>query len=522
MRRILLVAFAMLLVYAAPSAAAECRNLALSSNGGVASASSVYGVNFAPSLFNNGLRDRVATHTWRDGTRNVWPDWAQVEWAAPTTIDQIRLRTLLETGYTTPVRTLRRLRVQYYDDAAGTWVDVVGRSGQDNPILDWVGPVPADGSDIKQFDFAAITTTKIRVLFELGNSDGYSYIDEIEAFRRGGDCGPPATECTNLALDGDASASSVHGSGAYPVAGINNGQRESGTSMGYWNDDTNGVWPDWAQVAWTRTVTINRLTVRIPLARSGFPLGEITLRRSRIQYWDAATAVWVDVVGRSGQDNPILDWTGPIDVYDGSESRTFDFAPITTTKVRALIEDGASDGWSWLDEIEAYDADCTTTPRDVNISLIAHGGRAIGSSEASVGSIARLNDGTRTGHWLDGTLRSFPDWAGIEWRSRRPLNRIVLRGRLFLPATPVVQRTLSTTYIQYWDDDQSLWFDIVTTGPGQDNPILDWVHPTQPADGSEIKQFDFATIGTSRIRIRVDSSLDGRSFMDEIETYWIS
>ncbi|ADB48519.1 hypothetical protein [Conexibacter woesei] len=530
MRRIILAAFAVLLLHAAPSMAAECRNLALVANGGVASASSEYS-GWPATALNNGTRETSIDRHWSDGTRFIWPDWAAIEWSSPTRLDQIVVRGLVFTpNKTVAERTLDRTRVQYWDDATSTWVDIVGRSGQDNPILAWTGPTHAeDGAEIKQFDFASITTTRIRVQIEEGPTvltGGYSSLDEIEAYDRGG-CDPPASQCSNRGLDGIASASSTHSSGLYPVTGVNNGQVESGATKGYWNDDTNGVWPDWVQVAWAQPLTINRVVARIPLAQAGFPTGEITLRRTRIQYWDATTSTWVDVVGRSGQSNPILDWTGPIGRADGTETRMFHIAPVTTTKIRAVIEDGSTDGWSWLDELEAYAADCAT-PSNENLALGTNAGTAIASSEySSLASIAKLNDGRRQTHlgrtyWMDGTGFSWPDWAGIKWSSPRSLNRIVLRGPALYSSYPTDRRTLGRTRVQYWSDDSSTWVDVVGRS-GQDNPILNWVMPPDMTDGSEIRQFDFPTVATRRIRALIEEGgTHGWSFMEEIEAYWMS
>lgn len=63
---------------------------------------------------------------------------------------------------------------------------------------------------------------------------------------------------------------------------------------------------------------------------------------------------WVDIQGASAQPNPIVDWVMPLNVADGSEIREFDFLPVTTTRVRVLVENGTTEGWSWMDEIEAY------------------------------------------------------------------------------------------------------------------------------------------------------------------------
>lgn len=68
----------------------------------------------------------------------------------------------------------------------------------------------------------------------------------------------------------------------YPIAGVNNGRVEDGPS-GYWNDGTNGTWPDWAGIEWSAPVTLDHIVATIPIARPGYPAGERTLERSRVQ-----------------------------------------------------------------------------------------------------------------------------------------------------------------------------------------------------------------------------------------------
>jgi hypothetical protein len=528
MRRILLAAFAALLLHAAPSMAAECTNLALARKGGLASASSTYNSTYGTYLLNNGWRETLASPYWNDGTQNAYPDWAQIAWSAPREIDRIIVRGPAAYGWAEADRTLGQVRVQYYDDATSTWVDVVGRSGQDNPIVDWVMPIGADGREAKQFDFAPVTTSKIRALIERGAPNGWSWLDEIEAYREGIGCEPEPQQCT-VPLDGVASASSVHSSGLYPVSGVDNGRRESGDSMGYWNDNTNGVWPDWVQLTFDAPTPISRVLARIPLAREEFPTGEITLRRTRIQYYDDAASTWVDVTGRSGQDNPIIDWQGPREVYDGSESRAFDLArPVTTTKIRALIEDGSTDGWSWMDELEAYAADCGAeappTPRDVDLARTVNGVTAEASSERPEYSAFTLINGARDGygyHWLSWErFDPAPAWAQVTWPWPRSINRIVLRSPIWPTgyADPYYTEMRSVT-VQYWDAATSAWVAVSST---QANPLLDWHIPTGRADGTELKQFDFATISTTRVRALIEKTGEGYAFLDDIEAYWVS
>ncbi len=236
-----------------------------------------------------------------------------------------------------------------------------------------------------------------------------------------------------------------------------------------------------------------------------------------MQYWDAASGAYRDVTGAVGQDNPIVDWHGPL-TADGSEARTFDLAtPITTSTVRVLIEEGSSDGWSWLAELEAYD--CLP-----NLALTRHGGTAIASSEAYPGTTANLNDGYGGGqNWYDGTPGVFPDWAGIEWSTARTLDRVVLQGPLLRAGAGSAEQIMHQTRVQWWDAASSAWSDVVVTGAGQSNPLVDWAIPPAPSsDAAREAQFDFTPVTTTRIRALIEDGNGYRgSVLDEIKAFQV-
>ncbi len=510
---------------AVASETCEDDNLALS---GTAFASSAVG-GLPASAVNNGTRQTEWSRGfWNDATNGVFPDEVGVEWSQPKTIDRIVLRVpLMYAGYPVGEITLARSRVQYWDAASSAWRDVVGRTGQDNPILNWTAAeLVADGREVRAFDFAELTTSRIRLLVEEGSSTGWSWLDEIEAYDVDHDCEPPAEQCENIALDGTPIASSAFG-GNWPVTGVNNGRRDSEWTFGFWNDGTNGVWPDWVGVEWGQPKTIDRIVVRVPLMRAGYPVGLITLARSRVQYYDDSASAWRDVAGRSGQDNPILDWTAPELVADGRETRQFDFTELTTSRIRLLIEEGATSGWSWLDEIEAYDVDaeCGERPAARNLALPANGGEASASSVHSSGTypVTGVNNGTvedgPSGYWNDGTNGLFPDWVAIEWDAPVTLDHIVATIPIARPGFPVGERTLERARVQYYDDSASAWRDVVGRS-GQDNPILDWTGPLSVPDGSESRRFDVGTLTTSSIRVLIEEgSTDGWSWLAEIEAW---
>lgn len=329
-----------------------------------------------------------------------------------------------------------------------------------------------------------------------------------------------ARTCVNIGQGPNAYtyASSTHASGLYPASGINNGVLESGASKGYWNDDTNGIWPDWVAVGFLQPLPqrVTRIVAKIPTIQPGFPVGETTLRRTRVQYLDRETG-WTDVVGVAGQDNPIVDWSGPL-VADGSETRTFDLAtPVNTTAVRVVFDEGSSDGWSWLAELETWD--CLP-----NLATARYGGTAFTSSNASFSSASFLNDDYVAGDWMDGTPGLFPDDAGIEWRTARTLDRIVLRAPLWRSSMTPAERVLRQTRIQYWDAGSSTWSDVVVTGTGQRNPLVDWFLPQAASSLQDVSaQFDFAPVTTTRIRALFEAGTDyGDSVLEEIQAFEVS
>lgn len=156
-------------------------NLALAAHGGHAEVSSQLDA-FPHDALNDGIRQSIGY--WNDGTNGQFPDWAQIVWADRVTVDQIVLRMPVADYLTQISRTLGPVEVSRWDAASGSWSAIVPTNGTDNPIATLTAPATADGSQITILNFDPVETSKIRVTFLGGNSDGWSFLEEIEAYDR--------------------------------------------------------------------------------------------------------------------------------------------------------------------------------------------------------------------------------------------------------------------------------------------------------------------------------------------------
>ena len=158
-------------------------NQALSSNGATASASSTYDAGRLPVAAINGDRKGIHWGTdpstgsgWHCATNNTYPDWLQVDFAGSKTITEINVVTIQD-NYANPVEPTEAMtfttygitafEVQYWNGSA--WVTVPG------------GSVTGNNKVWRQFNFAPVTTSKIRVLVNNALA-GYSRIVEVEAW----------------------------------------------------------------------------------------------------------------------------------------------------------------------------------------------------------------------------------------------------------------------------------------------------------------------------------------------------
>ncbi len=328
---------------------------------------------------------------------------------------------------------------------------------------------------------------------------------------------PAPTPRVNFALAGNGgsvSASSI-ASANYPPTAVNNGDRRgSGWGAGGgWADGTPGSWPDWVQVDFgtTRTVAeIDVFSIQDNYQNPQDPNETMTfsqygLTNFEVQYWTASA--WQTVPGGSVTGNNKV-W------------RKLAFAPISTPSIRVLIT-GASDAYSRLAEIEAYEVTDTTPtpPSGINFALQTNGAIASASSSASPNyPAAAVNNGDRRGSgwgagggWADGTPGIWPDVVRVDFNGAKSITEIdifSIQDAYANPQVPTSTMTFSQYGIidfdvQYWDG--STW----VTVPGGSVTGNDKVW----------RQLTFPALTTTGIQVVVRRSSDAYSRIAEIEAY---
>lgn len=138
---------------------------------------------YPASSLNDGRR-QTRTGYWNDASQGQFPDWAQIAWTSAQRVDRVVLRMPVAGHLSAPQRTLGPLSVSWWDAGAAAWRAVVPTNGIANPIPSWAAPARADGSELRTFDFDVVDTSKVRVTFSGGNSDGWAFLEEIEVYDR--------------------------------------------------------------------------------------------------------------------------------------------------------------------------------------------------------------------------------------------------------------------------------------------------------------------------------------------------
>jgi hypothetical protein len=325
-------------------------NVALASNGGVATASSQLNGSFPVAAAINGDRAQLYLP---DGRYNMWhgattakPDWLQVEFNGAKTIDEIVVVTQQDDynnaveptqGTTFTKYGLTGFEVQYWNGSG--WATVPG------------GSVTGNDRVLRKFSFGAVTTTKMRALIHAG-ADGYSRVWEFEAWGTAAQTTPPPSGRINVAAEsnGATATSSSQFNGSFPVAAAINGDRHRlflpDGRYNIWHSAAGAAKPDWLQVNFNGAKTITEINVATmqddyhnpvePTEATTFSAYGLT--HFQVQYWDGAN--WATVPGGSVTANDRV-W------------RRFTFPALTTDKIRVLVH-ATTDGYSRIMELEAY------------------------------------------------------------------------------------------------------------------------------------------------------------------------
>jgi hypothetical protein len=323
--------------------------------GATLTASSTYNANYPVSAVNNGDRKGLnwgGGGGWNDATPDSYPDWVQVDFNGPQTIDQINVFTLQDNfpSAIEPVEALTfssygltNFSVEYWDSSAGIWKRVPGANAINNNKV-WT-----------RFLFSPLTTSKIRVLVT-GALASFSRITEIEAWGAPASKFNYASDVKNGVHTSDVIASSTYNAG-YPASAVIDGERKgiNWASGGGWNDATANAFPDWVEIDFRQPQPNGTL---VPVARTIDTINVFTLQDNYGNPVDPTETMTFSAYGITAFEVQYFDGFNWVTVPGGSVSgnnkvwRKFNFSPVTTTKIRILVN-GALASYSRITEVEA-------------------------------------------------------------------------------------------------------------------------------------------------------------------------
>ena len=189
-----------------------------------------------------------------------------------------------------------------------------------------------------------------------------------------------------------------------------------------WHDATGATFPDWVEIAFAGSKTIDEVVVygvQDAWNTPSEPTPTMTwlywgISDFTVQAWTGAE--WQTVPGGVIRSNNLV-------------RRALTFAPITTSRIRVLSE-RTIDGWSRLTEVEAFESEGGISgntapgggPGRVNFAAASQGGTAGASSsyDPATYNVSAVIDGDRSGVyyggngvWHDATGSAYPDWVQI-------------------------------------------------------------------------------------------------------------
>ncbi len=155
----------------------------------------------------------------------------------------------------------------------------------------------------------------------------------------------------NMALksNGGAASASSTINDKFPVSGVIDGDRKGVNwgNGGGWNDATSGAFPDWVEVAFSATKTINEINVFTIQDNYGAPVvptetmtfSKFGIKDFTVQYWNGSS--WVTIQNGTVTGNNLV-W------------KKLTFTGVQTSKIRININKTADGSYSRIAEIEAW------------------------------------------------------------------------------------------------------------------------------------------------------------------------
>lgn len=370
------------------AAATEARgqvltNVALSTNGAQAFATSTANPSYPPAAAIDGDRTGAAwgpgAGGWNDGSQGVFSsDAVVINFNQARAINQVDVITLRDNFATNPNEPDLN---ETFNTAPNTGQGVVDYDVQYLSGHGWVtvtcgntsspcGRVVGNNKVWRRFSFSAVSTTAIRIAVHKGAvwtaiPNNYSRLVEVEAW--GPD--PVSGAQVNMArAAGTTVEASSQVNANYPVAAVVDGER-AGRNWGHgglgsgWNDATEGVFSaDALQVNFKDFAPRPITEIDVFTLRDGFstkntdptldetfntaPNTGSGVRYFEVQYWDGAR--WQTVPGGLVTNNDKV-WT------------RLQFPAVTTAAVRVVVRDGAlwtsiPNNYSRVVELEAWSA----------------------------------------------------------------------------------------------------------------------------------------------------------------------
>jgi hypothetical protein len=255
----------------------------------------------------NNLNDGNQASYW-ESANNTFPQWAQIDLGASTSINQVVLK--LPTGWGARTETLS---VQGSTDGSG-FATIVASAGYN-----------FDGSsNVVTINFGTTSARYVRVNITANTGWPAGQLSEVEVY------GTAATS-GNLALGHTMSSSGV--SQSYVAANANDGNQST-----YW-ESANSAFPQWLQVDLGSSVSVNKVVLKVPGS------SDWATRTETLSVQGSTTgSSFTDIVGSAGY------------VFNPSTGNTvtINFTATTTRYLRLNIT--ANTGWpaGQISEFEVY------------------------------------------------------------------------------------------------------------------------------------------------------------------------